>query len=269
MTDPADEHRELEPLLGAYALDALDTDEQRRVTGHLEDCPRCRAEVDAHRETAGALGNLVEAPPPALWDRIAREVELAPRRPDPDMPPLVPAAPEGAAPARPLAPVVPLQAARPRRPRALGWAAGAVAAAAVVVIALLAVNLGRVDHQVSQLQQAVATQPSSNVAGTTVALRSSGGVALASFTVYPDGRGVLEQSHLDPLGRASVYQLWGITGGSAISLGLMGRDPRAGHVAFTWNSPVHLSRLAVTVEPAGGAMAPTTVPVASSAALAA
>lgn len=271
MTPTDADHDRIEDLVGAYALDAVDPDERAAVEAHLEGCPRCRAEVDAHRETAAALGNLVEEPPPGLWDRIAGEVEATPRRIESGAPPRLPpwAAAGGddlgGGTEGPPAPIVALRAGwrTGRVGRSLPYAGAAAAAAAVVAIALLAMGLGRADHQVGQLQQAVAAQGPST-ASTTVPLRTATGSVVASFAVYPDGRGVLTSATMAPLPRTSVYQLWAITGGRAISLGLMGARPHAGEVAFTWSSSVHLSRLAVTVEPAGGAAAPTTVPVASS-----
>ena len=43
---------ELDALLGAYALDALDEDERREVEAYLADNPRARAEVETHRAVA-------------------------------------------------------------------------------------------------------------------------------------------------------------------------------------------------------------------------
>ena len=69
-------HQEIEELLGAYALDAVDPDEVAAVERHLVDCPRCRAAVDAARELAGSLGTAAAAAdgdvaPPELWGGIA------------------------------------------------------------------------------------------------------------------------------------------------------------------------------------------------------
>ena len=45
-------HEDIQELLGAYALHAVDPDEAELVERHLETCPRCRAEVEGHREVA-------------------------------------------------------------------------------------------------------------------------------------------------------------------------------------------------------------------------
>src|ERR1700722_15762202 len=87
-------HREIEELLAAYALDAVDVAEAAMVEAHLDGCPLCRAELDGYRETAAALGtppapppaaaaaDRTDAPPPELWDRIA--VSLAATAPGTD-----------------------------------------------------------------------------------------------------------------------------------------------------------------------------------------
>jgi len=68
-------HHEIEELLGAYALDAVDADEARLVEDHLADCPRCRAEVAEHREVAALLTTgSTEPVPDGLWDRIAADL---------------------------------------------------------------------------------------------------------------------------------------------------------------------------------------------------
>jgi anti-sigma factor RsiW len=42
------DHDLVAPLLGAYALHALDDDELRVVAAHIDDCVRCRAEVSQY-----------------------------------------------------------------------------------------------------------------------------------------------------------------------------------------------------------------------------
>ncbi|HEY1733950.1 MAG TPA: zf-HC2 domain-containing protein, partial [Acidimicrobiales bacterium] len=54
-------HREIEDILAAYALDAVDATEAATVEAHLAGCPLCRAELDGYRETAAALGTAVAA----------------------------------------------------------------------------------------------------------------------------------------------------------------------------------------------------------------
>jgi anti-sigma-K factor RskA len=57
-----------------------------------------------------------------------------------------------------------------------------------------------------------------------------------------------------------TYQLWGIRGGSPISLGLLGNAP--GTVALNVDSHARDSTFAITAEPSGGSIAPTKAPIA-------
>ena len=82
---------QLHDLTAAYALDALDPDEERAYEEHLRRCPRCQEELAAFAETAAALAHGVDAPPPPpalrerILDQVAAErrtvVPLASRRP--------------------------------------------------------------------------------------------------------------------------------------------------------------------------------------------
>ena len=79
MTGPSGDIYDLDELLGAYALDAVDADERRRVDDYLEINPRASAEVQAHREVATMLAFTGMDAPDDLWGRIAGEIgEVAP-----------------------------------------------------------------------------------------------------------------------------------------------------------------------------------------------
>ncbi len=65
------DHAEIQELLGAYALDAVEPDEAAQIERHLAGCPQCAAEVASYREVAGLLGSAEGLAPPGLWDRIA------------------------------------------------------------------------------------------------------------------------------------------------------------------------------------------------------
>jgi len=69
-------HHEIEELLGAYALDAVEPQETLEIEEHLRGCPRCRTEVGQHREMAALLAHAGQAAagpasPPA-WRRPNR-----------------------------------------------------------------------------------------------------------------------------------------------------------------------------------------------------
>jgi anti-sigma-K factor RskA len=66
------ERQGIHELSAAYALDALDGNDQRRFEEHLAQCPECRDDVASFQEAAAALAYDVEAPdpPPALREGI-------------------------------------------------------------------------------------------------------------------------------------------------------------------------------------------------------
>ena len=80
-------------MLEAFALDALDLDEEERIQDHLDGCDRCSAVVDNYQETAGVLARLVnpQEPPPGLRARLMQAVSRAePAVPEAPEPQLVP-----------------------------------------------------------------------------------------------------------------------------------------------------------------------------------
>jgi len=258
-------HEEIEMLLRAYALDAVEPDEAAAVARHLAPCPRCRAEVDAHREMAGALGTTVQAPPPDLWDRIAGRPGDAPRAARaPQMPRLAEPRPAATG----ATTVGDLGGARPRREAGSRTSRAVLAvSAAVVVVAVLGVNLSRVDHQLNQGQRAIGPQVSQSVINAAQAgphrvaqLRSPSGARLAEFVMVPDGRGYQVSSSMATLPDSETYQLWRSIGGKAISLGLLGSDPS--EAAFTVAGRPTPTRLLVTVDPTGGVATPDRSPAA-------
>ncbi len=82
------EHEAVHELTAAYALDALDPDEERRYEEHLAGCERCREELASFSEIAGSLALAVDPakPPPELRGRIldtarAERPNVVPLRP--------------------------------------------------------------------------------------------------------------------------------------------------------------------------------------------
>jgi len=235
-------HQDIEDLLGAFALDAVDDDERDIVEGHLAGCPRCRAEVERHRETAALLAQGGERAPEGVWDRIAEALDEAP-------------------PALGLAPVA-------RRTIPLRLAALTMAVAAAVAL-FLGVTLGRHDNHrldnIDKLAQAIqeanvngaAFAALSDPAAEQVKLASADGKASARVVRLPDGTGYLVPGTLAPLPSGRVYQLWAVRSDAKISLGVLGADP--GVSAFRMTGPV--SAYAVTDEAAGGVATTANQPV--------
>ena len=69
---------EIEELIGAYALDAVEPDERAAIEAHLAECPRCRAELAEHLEAASYLSYTGAPAPERLWGRIAAALEEPP-----------------------------------------------------------------------------------------------------------------------------------------------------------------------------------------------
>ena len=258
MTDPTFAHDsgDLDSLLGAYALDALDADDRARVDAYLERDAAARAEVDEMRETAASLALLPATPvaaPPELWDRIA-EVIATDRDRDAS----------GSLDENDENDELAARRARRTRPR---WIAPAVAAAAIAVVVLAAqvVSLhGQLDraHQVGASAMAAAFDHAARADGARkVALQSDSGATLARVVLLPDGTGFLRGDHLAPLAPDQTYQLWAVTGPKeapvVVSAGVLGPHPTA--LGFRASGPVRA--FAVTVERAGGVVTSKQTPV--------
>jgi len=228
-------HNEIEELLGVYALDALDDEERREVDEHLPTCPRCRAELAAHREVAAMMGNaLGESPavaPDEIWDRISSSLLDEP-------PALVPFRRPGLT--RRLALVVPL---------------GAVAAALVLVVALLAAKVGNLDSQVSSLRSGTSfSSVYLNPKHKTVELASATHPGWRATVILLNGNGYLINPSMPAISRAETFQLWALSRGKVVSLGVLGAHPNGAAIRV---EPT-MTLLMINAEPLGGTPQPTT-----------
>ena len=125
--------RELDELLGAYALDALDDDEREQVEAYLDRTPEACSLVAEYRETAALLAHSGTEVPPGLWERIEQTLEEEP-------PQLAAPLPGG---------VVALGSRRARLRRRISVAVGV--AAAVVLVGLLTVKVVQQDNRIDEL----------------------------------------------------------------------------------------------------------------------
>jgi hypothetical protein len=249
---------EMDDLLGAFALDAVEPDEREMVERHLANDPVARAEVDEMRETAAVLASLPdgdEGAPEGLWDRIAGAISPGAGVPgesrageggvelgSPDVVPLTRAKRFASVPARVAVPL---------------------AAAAAIVIAVLAVQVAtrpasRAGDIAAAYDHAVAN------GAITVSLSRNGiaSVVAAEIALERDGSGYLRNVRLGPLPAGKTYQLWELVGSGssqrALSAGVLGPQPRAAafHVAGRPDA------FAITVEDAPGVVSPTKTPEA-------
>jgi anti-sigma factor RsiW len=265
-------HAEIQELLGAYALDAVDKETAALVEQHLAECVRCSVEVAQHHEVAGLLANSGGASPASLWDGIASQLDGS-----------VPPAWEGLAgkletggdrvidPVGESLPadagVVPITT-RTRRGQWARRAAAVVGAAAAVLALVLGLQVHHLDNQVTALQsqpslssaeQAALRAPSTMV----VALRGSGAgpspARAVTVVLTKSGTGFVEAGGLSALPKDRTYQLWGIIGGQTISLGLLGPSP--GVIPFSVAGDVAVNAFAITAEHGGGVVHSTNQPV--------
>ena len=214
-------HTEIQEMLGAFALDALDAAEADAVDVHLRECPRCRAEVADYRETAALLAfGGVEAPP-GVWEKIQAALEEAP-------------------PELELARVVPI---RESRWRTVGTR---LTAAAAVVISVLALGVavlrsdgGSPEPSVDAEIARAAVDPDARH----VNLVAANGEESVKVVLL-DGRAYLADHTLPPLSEEETYQLWGQKGETFVSLGVLGPEPERGQVAAAGE----FDALAITAE---------------------
>jgi anti-sigma factor RsiW len=221
---------EIDELLGAYALDAVSSEERAIVESYLRGNPRARTEVFEHREVATMLAYSGASAPDGLWDRIAGSLEEPAPAPGPE-----------------LAKVLPLSSAR-RRQRGrttMFIAAGLAAAAALGVVASRALDTGSTQPSLAAAASAAQDDRDSRLAS----LVADGGSEVAiDAVVDQDGHGYLLAGDLPVLPADKTYQLWGVLDGEVISLGVLGNRPEV--ESFT--ATPELTTLVLTIEEAGG-----------------
>lgn len=263
--------KDLDELLGAYALDAVDDDERAELDDYVAANPRARAEVEGYREVASLLAFTGAPAPEGIWDRIAAAIDDS--APDtsvlPFELPMPPGAPVGAPAAdhdAPVAPVITMTSVRAGRARR--WGRATLAAAAAVVIVALGATALRLDNRVEELEASgdpsvteLATAALADPANRTVELVSTDGSAKVEVALADDGTGYLVVDELPALADDQTYQLWGVNGDEVFSLGLLGSSPDA--AAFP--AVGGLDALAITAEVAGGVAVSDHAPVVSGA----
>lgn len=231
---PRPSHARLQELVALHALHAVEPAEAAQVEDHLRACPRCRAEFDAHLETAALLGGGGEDAPPEVWHRIAAELD---------------------------GPTPPLALSFGRQQKALvrrSLSVGAIAAA--VAIAVLSWQTVRLDDRTEELRESLARSEGAQAAlaaftdpgARRVQLTSPDGDLMVAAAILPDGQGWLLGEPLPPLPPDKTYQLWWVGEGRKVSLGVLGQAPSV----LAFRVEPGLEMLVVTAEPAPGV--PTT-----------
>jgi hypothetical protein len=218
-------------LTAGYALDALEPAERAAYEAHLPDCQRCRDELTSFWQTTEALAVAASgpAPPQELRGRI-----LAAARAEPQV-------------------VVPLESRRQRVIPVLA-AAAAVAAIVAVAVGIWATRLSDDLHSTRSAleRERAAAAVLANPDSRTVTLTSGKG----RLVVDPEGQAVLVAAGLDPAPRGKTYETWVIAQGTPQPAGLF--PGRSGTDVIGVEGTVGRGdKVAVTIEKAGGAKAPT------------
>jgi anti-sigma-K factor RskA len=228
------EHRELQDLIPAHALDALDADDALLLEEHLAACETCRTELDELRETTALLA--FAAPPVEPPARLRAAILDAVAEPVPET-------------------------VQPRRTRLAflrGALAGTLAGAAVALVIGIALHNQLSDARTSRDAQAALV---SSLTDPTTRVQPLAG-RLQGAVLRNGGNGKLVLVNLPDTAKGRTYEAWLIGadkvpvpagtfgGGKALVVPLRGNAGKAKIVA-------------ITVEPTGGSNKPTTTPIAS------
>lgn len=219
------EDEAIHDLTPAYALHALDPEDEERYEAHLATCERCREELAGFREPVAMLAFGVEspAPPPELRSRILDAARAERSN------------------------VVPI---RRRLPIALG-AAAAVAATVAIALGLWAASVSSdLDRERSLL--AILADPEAK----SIPLEGANGRVVVTDT----GEAALVVSGLPTAPEGKTYELWVAKNGEMLPAGVFDAKRERDVVRLTRPVPPG-SGVAVTVEDDGGTNVPTGDPI--------
>lgn len=243
MTDT--DHEKYEDLVGLYVLNAIDHVERNMIEVHLASCEVCSSDVAALRET------LVELAPHAdfgdldsLWDKITNELD----EPKP----------------REVSNVRQF----PTRTRQFRIGGPSSIAAAVILVAAfgsLGAGITALEYHngvmtsntklQSQIIQNTAKAPDHRY----VTLASTNRQYYLKLLISGTGAAYVSSSQLPQLTKSKTFQLWGIGNSGATSISLIGTNSKSSSISIPVNS--NFKELAMTLEPAGGSIAPTSTPI--------
>jgi anti-sigma-K factor RskA len=224
-------HDEMLDNVAVYALGALPPDEARAVEAHLRTCAECRQEYDALRPAVTAMASSAEVndatcPGPLLKARIMREVRRTAA---------VPVAPQ----------------------RSQMWIAVAAAMifAAGGVFSGAAIMNGRMHHQAAII--AAQSQTMGDLAAGKRYGFGDGAVIVRGTHLYV----TMPKMHVPPKGM--VYQAWTLPKGSKKMAPSVTFMPNGDETVIRLpESAGGIAAVAVSVEPAGGSLQPTSKPIA-------
>jgi len=268
---PVFDHEAVGAVAGLYALGALDADEAAAVREHLASCALDHPELDEGGMVASALLETVEPvePPAALKSRLlaAAEADLREGR-HPSTAGRAAAAPAPTpAPAPSPAPARVVSLDDERAKRRFRWASIAAAAAIVLAVGLGAWNVSlRNQLQSAEAYRAgveAALQLAAAPGSSTALLTNEGGTVSGLGVVGADGQVLLAFRGLAPTSGSQVYAAWSI-GEDGVPVNIGELTAAADGTATGTAQGAHAGDvIALTLEPATGATAPTLPIVAS------
>ena len=255
---------ELHELAPLYAVDALEPAERDEFEQHLAGCAQCQAEIAGYDDVVGYLAaGTAQDPPPELRESVLSAIQGS-RQENP----AATGFPGGGTPPAAGTPehqvsrgaVVSLEDRRRRR-RLLSIAAAAVL---VPAIALTGWNLGAQSEHREQEQLAAQEQNRENrllsAADVTVRPIDVNGQPAALVHSQDQDSALFIAGDLSAPGDGQEYQLWLLEDGTPIpDVHFAGGEVRI----WLEGDLDRAAAVALTVEPAGGSMAPTSPVVAS------
>ncbi|WP_214410433.1 anti-sigma factor [Sphaerisporangium fuscum] len=262
--------RDPHTLAGAYALHAVDDPAERAgFEEHLGRCEECAEEARELREAVARLGAAVAVePPPGLRARVMTEIALVRQVPPVTAP--VPAVPGGGHAGTSETGYAGGSAARgggrrsrraPRRPwwpRAVTGLAAACLAAAVGLGIVTVRERDALDRERAggRAIAAVLAAPDAR----TVTGKAGRGVSAKVVVSRSQGRMVFLSSGLAAPPEGKIYQLWRIGPGGAVPDEVTRPDAAGRTPPVLLGRVGDATKVAVTVEPAGGSKQPSTTP---------
>lgn len=250
-------HDAMLDLIAVYALGALGASEHRLVTAHLLECATCRAEFDALRPAADAVGLIAQEPVDSARSARLKERLMATVRAEAASPKVVALAASG------------------RTSRAnVVWGAG-LAAAAAVVFALVSTiqnfslrsDLAAAQRKAGALQRQIAQNDrrraiDREIIADLVAADAQRFPVPQGEVVKHGNRVYLALRTLPALPKGKVYQAWTLAKGAKTVAPSVTFVPNAGGVAVVAlpENADTLAAVALSVEPEGGSKAPTSKP---------
>jgi anti-sigma-K factor RskA len=222
-------------IVALRALDALPENESRAFDDKLPTKPAMRAQLSEIHEVIAILTEEEHSPAAPLARLLA------------SLPGTDETADESLGPAT----VITIDPSKRDRTRRLGIAAMAVAAAAVLIVLLvgsLTLDDGATDPSLNELASTALDDPDT----TKVTLARPDGTMVGRAAIQLDGAGFIVFDDLGELGDGNVFQLWQLSDGDPVSIGILGDDG----VAAIQLGP-DATGVAVSIENENGAVTPT------------